>query len=64
MAVITIHVDDVNYNIAYDALRDALGACREIVQQELDDGNCDDEDYCRHKLTAIDNILEDINANA
>lgn len=58
MAVITIHVDDEDEDIAYDVLRDALGACREIVQQELDDGNCDDEEYCRRKVSVIDSMME------
>lgn len=58
MTEISIYVDDADDDIAYDVLRDALGACREIVQQELDDGNCDDEEYCRRKVSVIDSILE------
>lgn len=58
MTAITILVNDADEDIAYDVLKDALGACREIVQQELDDGNCDDEEYCRRKVSVIDNILE------
>ena len=58
MTAITILVNDADEDIAYDVLKDALGACREIVQQELDDGNCDDEEYCRRKVSVIDSIME------
>lgn len=58
MTAITLYVDDADEDIAYDVLRDALGACREIVQQELDDENCDDEEYCRRKVSVIDNMME------
>lgn len=58
MTAITLYVDDADYDIAYDVLKDALGACREIVQQELNDGNCDDEKYCCRKVSVIDSILE------
>lgn len=58
MTAITILVNDADEDIAYDVLKDALGACREIVQQELDDGNCDDEEYCRRKVSIIDSMME------
>lgn len=58
MTAITILVNDADEDIAYDVLKDALGACREIVQQELDDGNCDDKEYCRRKVSVIDSIME------